>query len=140
MEHNKHVGNINQVKKMPKKTNEQSSFSEINQNLHILNNRISSLEKMNKEFESKIESMEKKARYESHSDSAEVKKLRDDAVEIKKKIKSAVIYLQHLVNELKHTAKKEEIDILKRKINRFTPYDLATRRDANKIIEEVIEQ
>lgn len=125
---------------MPKKIDKQNSFSEINQNLYILNNRISSLEKINDEFELKIDSMEKKTRYDSRSDSAELKELRKKTMEIKKNIKGISIYLRHLVNELKRTAKKEEVDILKGKINRFEPYDFVTKKSAYKIVENVIER
>jgi len=123
---------------MHEKINKQDAFSEINQNIRILNQRIIGIEKANHSFESKIEQMEKDAKYSFHKDLANMNRLKNDMAEIKRKIKNTVFYLHHLINELKLTSKKEELKRVGKKIDNLDPYGFVTEKEARNIIKEVV--
>ena len=112
--------------------------SEINQNIRILNERIVAIEKINDGLGLKIEQMEKDSKYSFRKDSAEINKLKNDIIEIKKKIKNTVLYLHHLINELKLRTKREELKSVEKKIENLTPYDFVTAKEAEKMVKEIV--
>lgn len=122
---------------MVKKLNNNNHSSDILQNLELLDVRLVSLEKSNSEFKSKIDHLEKEARYDSRKDSAEVHEIRKEIVDIKKTIKNISLYIHHIINELKLTAKKEELNFLNKRIDNIAPFDFATENEARKIIKSI---
>ncbi|MDP7323322.1 MAG: hypothetical protein QF632_01015 [Candidatus Woesearchaeota archaeon] len=70
----------------------------------------------------------------------EIQVVNTDFTELKKMIQDLEDKLVLVIKELKKTAKKEEVAVLNKYINLWQPLDFVTRKEVEKIINEILEE
>jgi len=70
----------------------------------------------------------------------EVKVMSTDILEIKREREKVIEKMDLIIKELKLTAGKEEVLILKKYIDLWNPMNFATQRDVERLVEEKISQ
>lgn len=71
--------------------------------------------------------------------SGDIKTITDDIHDLKKEIGELNDHMRQIVEELKRSAKKEEVRVLQKYIDMWEPVNFVTRNEVEKIITDIIE-
>lgn len=113
---------------------------EIAQEVTDVSRRLRTLEERNANLQSKIQLTEQNMISRNRHITTEIKTLNSDIGEIKKEINEIKERILSIINELKITAKKEEVRILEKYINLWEPVNFVTRNEVRDIIREILDK
>lgn len=121
---------------MPEMAQKDWRNSEIKENLAILGERMSSLEETNSEFEAKIDELDKNDRDRIHKNLNDIRKIKEDVEDIKRAIKTVTSSMHHIINDMRAVPRKEELESVKRRVDRWKPEEFVSRAECRRIIRK----
>ena len=135
-EKKKHGGGL--FKSAPKEQPTGPGVREIAEEVTDMSRRLRTLEERNTNLQSKEQLTEQNMISRNKHISTEIKTLNSEISDIKKEINEIKERIFSIINELKATAKKEEVRILEKYINLWEPVNFVTRNEVKEIIREIL--
>ena len=111
---------------------------EIAEGVTDMGRRLRTLEERYTNLQSKAQLTEQNMLSRNKHLSTEIKTLNSEISDIKKEINEIKEMMLSMINELKATAKKEEVRILEKYINLWEPVNFVTRNEVKDIIKEIL--
>ncbi len=111
----------------------------INEELNNISRKIRLIEDHNSNFQKKYTVSEQNLVSRNKRLSNEIKAINTEMLELRHLIDTLDNKLLLIIKELKLCAKKEKVELLTRYINLWEPIKFVTRREVERIVEEIIE-
>lgn len=110
-----------------------SELSSVNRRVRVLEERYTNLRRKSQVTEHNMLTTNKKLM-------TDIKTLTTEIDEIKKEMDIVKSTLRQIIEELKKTAKKEEVKMLEKYINLWEPIKFITHNEIEKIVKDIIEK
>lgn len=108
----------------------------LNEDTAILSRKLRILEERHHHFRNRIQVIDQNMILNNKRQAIEMKAIRSDLSDLKKKIDDINEKIELLIKGLKESAKKEDIDFLQKYINLWEPMNFITRKEVERLIEE----
>jgi len=125
-------------KSHPKQQQIGPNVKEVAQEVTDMGRRLRTLEERYANLQSKTQLTEQNMISRNRHFTTEIKTLNSDVNEIKKEINEIKERVLSIINELKVTAKKEDVRILEKYINLWEPINFVTRNEVEDIVKEIL--
>jgi len=125
-------------KQHPKESIAGPSIKDVAEQTTNLGRRLRTLEERYTNMQSKTQLTEQNLMSRNKHLTSEIKTITSDINEMKKEMNEIKERILSIINELKATAKKEEIKILEKYINLWEPLNFVTRTELKEVIREMM--
>ncbi|MEM3126483.1 MAG: hypothetical protein QW331_00220 [Candidatus Woesearchaeota archaeon] len=114
-------------------TDVQSEIAAINRRLKLIEGRVAEQDRKTEFIESNMLSKDRKQ-------DDEIKMLDSELISIKKEIEKIKEKMMLIIKEIQLTAKAEDLEVIKRYLELWRPITFVTRKEVEKIVNDVLEE
>lgn len=117
-------------------TSRENKIREIQEGAKGISKRIGMLRKTEEDVEEGINRRNKELKRMWREYGSEIRRLKQETASMQKQVFALAHNLKVAINQLKNTARQQEFEKLKERINHWAPFDKATKDNTQEIIKE----